>query len=61
MRQITFNNNLILILTKMKVMKKMFNLTKKAVKWYFERTAKTYMFPSCTIPPYVYENNSIKE
>lgn len=43
----------------MKVMKKMFNLTKRAVKWYFKQYANNCIYPSCTIPPYIYDNHSI--
>ena len=39
-------------------MKKMFNLTKRAVKWYFKQYANN-IYPSCTIPPYIYDNYSI--
>lgn len=41
-------------------MKKIFNLTKKAVKWYFDQTKDScYMCPSGMIPYNYVKNNEI--
>lgn len=40
-------------------MNKIFNLTKKAVKWYFDRTMDNcYMYPSGMIPYNYFKNNN---
>ena len=44
----------------MTIMRKMFNFTKRTVKWYFKQTAKNNIYPSCTIPPYIYDNYTIQ-